>query len=184
MEGLKITSMYQAGSGEIQFDGRLPSTAESVAWLAKHWGINVELEYPASGAMAPIPPAPDTTNAPAVDETTTEVELPVGATEEKPKRGRGRKAAKEAEKPAEEEKPKRGRGRKAAKQAEEKPKVSEQTPKLSNAELAKAMSQAAGKVGPEEAMAVLAEFKVERVSEIPKEDREDFLQTLRILCDG
>ena len=176
MEGLKIISMYQNGVGEIQFDGRLPSTAESVAWLTKHWGINVELEYPASGAMAPTPPAPE--------KEPEEVELPVGATEEKPKRGRGRKAAKEAEKPAEEEKPKRGRGRKTAKQAEEKPKVSEQTPKLSNAELAKAMSQAAGKVGPEEAMAVLAEFKVERVSEIPKEDREDFLQTLRILCDG
>ena len=171
MEGLKIISMYQNGVGEIQFDGRLPSTAESVAWLTKHWGINVELEYPASGAMAPTPPAPE--------KEPEEVELPVGATEEKPKRGRGRKAAKEAkpeeEKPAE-EKPKRGRGRKVAK-----PKVSEQT---SNAELAKAMSQAAGKVGPEEAMAVLAEFKVERVSEIPQEDREDFLQTLRILCSG
>ena len=170
MEGLKVTSMYHNEvEGEIQFDGRLPATAESVAWLAKQWGIGMELEAAATGAPEKEP---------------EEVELPVGATEEKPKRGRGRKAAKEAEKPAEEEKPKRGRGRKAAKQAEEKPKVSEQTPKLSNAELAKAMSQAAGKVGPEEAMAVLAEFKVERVSEIPKEDREDFLQTLRILCDG
>ena len=163
MEGLKVTSMYHNEvEGEIQFDGRLPATAENVAWLAKQWGIGIELEAPA-------------TDAPAVEEK--EVELPVGATEEKPKRGRGRKAAKEAEeKPATEEKPKRGRGRKAAK-----PKVSEQT---SNAELAKAMSQAAGKVGPEEAMAVLAEFKVERVSEIPQEDREDFLQTLRILCNG
>ena len=160
MEGLKVTSMYHNEvEGEIQFDGRLPATAESVAWLAKQWGIGMELEAAATGA-------------PAVEEK--EVELPVGATEEKPKRGRGRKAAKEA-KPAE-EKPKRGRGRKAAKEP-----VSEQT---SNAELAKAMSQAAGKVGPEEAMAVLAEFKVERVSEIPQEDREDFLQTLRILCDG
>ena len=167
MEGLKVTSMYHNEvEGEIQFDGRLPATAESVAWLSKHWGIAMELEAPA-------------TDAPVVEEKEPEeVELPVGATEEKPKRGRGRKAAKEAEeKPAEaEEKPKRGRGRKAAK-----PKVSEQT---SNAELAKAMSQAAGKVGPEEAMAVLAEFKVERVSEIPQEDREDFLQTLRILCNG
>ena len=163
MEGLKVTSMYHNEvEGEIQFDGRLPATAESVAWLSKHWGIAMELEAPA-------------TDAPAVEEKEPEeVELPVGATEEKPKRGRGRKAAKE-EKPAE-EKPKRGRGRKTAK-----PKVSEQT---SNVELAKAMSQAAGKVGPEEAMAVLAEFKVERVSEIPQEDREDFLQTLRILCDG
>ena len=181
MERLEITSMYQAGDGEIRFDGSLPATAENVAWLMKHWGIAMELEAPATYAPEEVETSEFTT---AQEKKPEEVELPAGATEEKPKRGRGRKAAKEAEKPAEEEKPKRGRGRKAAKQAEAKPKVSEQTPKLSNAELAKAMSQAAGKVGPEEAMAVLAEFKVERVSEIPQEDREDFLQTLRILCDG
>ena len=173
MEGLKIVSVYASSNGEIQFTGKLPPTAKSMAWVASCWGIDmafVVAEAPGVKIVDKPEPAP-------------EVELPAGATpaeepvaEEKPKRGRRKKAA---EAPAE-EKPKRGR---RAKAAPEPAPVSEQTSGITNAELAKAMSQAASKVGSEEALAVLKEFGVQRVNELPGEERESFLQTLRILCD-
>ena len=181
MEGLKIVSVYASSNGEIQFTGKLPPTAKSMAWVASCWGIDmafVVAEAPGVKIVDKPEPAP-------------EVELPAGATvhspeaaavttvadvEEKPKRGRRKKAA---EAPAE-EKPKRGR---RAKAAPEPAPVSEQTSGITNAELAKAMSQAASKVGSEEALAVLKEFGVQRVNELPDEERESFLQTLRILCD-
>ena len=173
MEGLKIVSVYASSNGEIQFTGKLPPTAKSMAWVASCWGIDmafVVAEAPGVKIVDKPEPAP-------------EVELPAGATpaeepvaEEKPKRGRRKKAV---EAPAE-EKPKRGRRAKA--EPEPAP-VSEQTSGITNAELAKAMSQAASKVGSEEALAVLKEFGVKRVNELPNEERESFLQTLRILCD-
>ena len=121
---------------------------------------------------------------PVSESDTDDVELPEEV-EEKPKRGRGR-PRKTAEEPAE-EKPKRGRGR-PRKTAEE-PKI-EEAPSISNADLAKAMSTTAAKIGPEEAREALAAFTdaegqpCSKVNEVRPEDRELFLETLRILREN
>ena len=118
---------------------------------------------------------------PVSESDTDDVELPEEV-EEKPKRGRGRprKTAEEPteEKPAE-EKPKRGRGRPR--------KTAEEAPSIRNADLAKAMSTTAAKIGPEEAKGALAAFinaegqPCSKVNEVRPEDREVFLETLRIM---
>ena len=122
---------------------------------------------------------------PVSESDTDDVELPEEVeektaeepVEEKPKRGRGR-PRKTAEEPVE-EKPKRGRGRPR--------KTAEEAPSIRNADLAKAMSTTAAKIGPEEAKGALAAFinaegqPCSKVNEVRPEDREVFLETLRIM---
>ena len=118
---------------------------------------------------------------PVSESDTDDVELPEEVeekpVEEKPKRGRGR-PRKTVEEPTE-EKPKRGRGRPR--------KTAEEAPSIRNADLAKAMSTTAAKIGPEEAKGALAAFTnaegqpCSKVNEVRPEDREVFLETLRIM---
>ena len=162
-------------------------------------GLYVSISFPSAAVtmgeieylMKRFPPVSESgigDALPVSDSGTGDVELPEGAglaeemdktVEEKPKRGRPRKTA---EKPAEEA-PKRGRGR--PRKTAEKP--AEEAPSISNADLAKAMSTTAAKIGPEEAKGALAAFAnaegqpCSKVNEVQAEDREVFLETLRIM---
>ena len=164
--------------------------------------LHVELRVPAEFVtmeditflMVRMQEGPPVSDSDIEQAVTGDVELPEGAglaeemdktAEEAPKRGRGRPRKtvdKPAEKPAEEA-PKRGRGR--PRKTAEKP--AEEAPSISNADLAKAMSTTAAKIGPEEAKGALAAFTnaegqpCSKVNEVQAEDREVFLETLRIM---
>ena len=148
--------------------------------------VDVAAKLPDSADELEIPPTLDQR------ETRTEEAAPE---DEKPKRGRrGRKPKAEEAAPEtspEDEKPKRGRRGRKPKAEEAAPETSPEAslktpPAITDADLSKAASQAAaalGEVGVATVKEVLSEFAVTKVSQIPHETRQEFLDTVKALLE-
>jgi len=118
--------------------------------------------------------------------------------DEKPKGRRGRKPKPEYTEPetseAKEEKPKGRRGRKSKKDTAADPddipteKVAAKDEKISDADVSKAASEAAEKIGVDPVLEIIEEFQVEKdgkmipcenVNQLDQEQRKEFLEILR-----